>query len=236
MAKSHKRKVRSSTKKSHTGSHSPMSLKKLRSSFDHMERFVEKLRPTSKHSFPDAVSSYKEEWRRVFKREISPADAAAYLKFRFGLKGKKGLTRRHRKMRGGAALALAGAPLDYTTRAGISGVYGNFPSYQSEGLDRYYGSAITADCGKPNGFPTDGSAASQAGGGIMEGLFRPIVAGSPPYAGYVPMMEFKGVKPYPSADAVGVPPLRTAPTSYISNADTQPWNRSHTQDIYKLGK
>ena len=228
MAKSHTRKVRSSTKKSRAPA---MGLKKLRAAFDTMERFVEALRPKAKHSFSDAVSEYREEWHRVFKREISPADAAAYLKFRFGMKGKKSMTRRQR-MRGGSH-PIAGAPLDYSLRAGVDGPYGQFPSYQSEGLDRYYGSALTADCGKPNGFPTDGSAASQKGGSIMDSLFRPIAAGSPMPMGYVPMMEFKGVKPFPTADPVGPAPTRTAPNSYISNANTQPYTRSALTDIYR---
>ena len=229
MAKSHTRKVRSSTKKSRTP---VMGLKKLRAAFDTMERFVEALRPKAKHSFSDAVSEYREEWHRVFKREISPADAAAYLKFRFGMKGKKAMTRRQR-MRGGGSHPMAGAPLDYSLRAGVDGPYGQFPSYQSEGLDRYYGSALTADCGKANGFPTDGSAASQKGGGIMDSLFRPIAAGSPMPMGYVPMMEFKGVKPFPTADPVGPAPTRTAPATYISNANTQPYTRSALTDIYR---
>ena len=230
MAKGHRttRKSRSSTKKSR-GSPS-MGLKKLRSAFDHMDKVVSHLRPKVKHSFSDAVSEYCEEWRKVFKREIPPADAAAYLKFRFGLKGKKSMTRRS-KMRGGAA--LGGAPLDYTMRAGTSGVYGNFPSYQQEGLDRYYGSALTADCGKANGFPTDGSAASQAGGGLMSGLFRPLVATAPPSFGYVPMMESKGVAPYPSSDPTGNPPLRVPPAAYITNANLASWSRSSTTDMYK---
>jgi len=234
MAKSNTRKVRSSTKKSRAPA---MGLKKLRAAFDTVERFVEALRSKAKHSFSDAVSDYREEWRRVFKREISPADAAAYLKFRFGMKGKKGMTRRQR-MRGGAS-PIAGAPLDYSLRAGVDGPYGQFPSYQSEGLDRYYGSALTADCGKMNGFTTDGSAASQAGGNrqkggsIMDSLFRPIAAGSPIPMGYIPMMEYKGVKPYPTADPVGPAPTRTAPATYISNANTQPYTRSALNDIFR---
>jgi hypothetical protein len=234
MVKRTTRKVRSSTKKSRAPS---MGLKKLRTAFDAMERFVEALRPKAKHSFSDAVSEYRAEWHRVFKREISPADAAAYLKFRFGMKGKKAFTRRMR-MRGGANHPIAGAPLEYSMRAGADGPYGQFPSYQSEGLDRYYGSAITADCGKANGFPTDGSAASQKGGkqkggNILNSMFRPIAAASPSTMGYIPMMEFKGVKPYPSTDPVGPAPIRSAPTSYISNADTQPWNRSVLGEIFR---
>ena len=88
------RKMRSVTHK--------MGLKKLRAAFGSMEKFVSGLKEKSKHSFSDAVSDYRDEWRRVFKRDISPADAAAYLKFRFGLKGKKALTRRTKKMRGGS--------------------------------------------------------------------------------------------------------------------------------------
>lgn len=210
-----------------------MGLKKLRSSFDHMEKFVEQLRPKAKHSFSDAVSAYKSEWHRVFKREISPADASSYLKFRFGLKGKKAMTRRS-KMRGGAAVGgapLGGAPLDYQLRAGVNGVYGQFPSYQQEGLDRYYGSALSADCGKPNGFPTDGSGASQKGGGMMDGLFRPLIPGA---TGHISMMEYKGVAPYPSSDPVGQGSIRTMPTSYISNAPMSSWARSPATDIYSV--
>ena len=213
-----------------------MGLKKLRGSFDHMEKFVEHLRPKAKHSFSDAVSAYKTEWHRVFKKEISPADASSYLKFRFGLKGKKAMTRRSH-MRGGASplggAPLGGAPLDYSLRAGVNGAYGQFPSYQQEGLDRYYGSALSADCGKPNGFPTDGSAASQKGGGLVDGLFRPLMATSPPNIGYATMMtDIKGTPPYPSSDPVGQPAIRTPPTSYISTTPMPTWARSSPTDIY----
>ena len=193
------RKTRRATRKERK---SVLTIPQLRKAFDHMDKVVERLRNTAKHSFSDAVVTYREEWRKTFKRDLSPADAAAYLKFRFGMKAGKATTRRTR-MRGGAAAALAGAPLDYTTRAGVSGAYGNFPTYQTNGLDRFYSSAITADCGKPNGFPTDGSRAQQAGGGMMDGLFRPlapITGAAPPYT---TMMEFKGAAPFPTSDAVG---------------------------------
>jgi len=121
MVKRQTRKARSTSAKATSKSGAKMGLKKLRSSFDHMDKFVNNLKTKSKHSFSDAVSEYRAEWQRVFKREISPADAASYLKFRFGIKGKSAMTRRH-KMRGGALpLPLAGAPLDYTTRPGVNG-------------------------------------------------------------------------------------------------------------------
>jgi len=226
MVKRQTRKMRVNTKKMHAPK---MGLKKLRGAFDSMEKFVDSLGSKVKHSFSDAVIAYKNEWRRTFKREISPADAAAYLKFRFNLKGKSAMTRRS-KMRGGAVTPIAGAPLDYQTRAGLSGVYGNFPSYQQEGLDRYYGSALSADCGKPNGFPTDGSAASQKGGSF-NALFRPLQS-APTSLAYTTMMETKGVAPYPTPDPVGAGAIRSQPTSYISNANMASWSRSPTTDIY----
>lgn len=231
MVKSHTRKVRSSTKKSR----GHMGLKKLRGSFDHMEKFVEHLRPKAKHSFSDAVSAYKTEWHRVFKKEISPADASSYLKFRFGLKGKKGMTRRSH-MRGGAyaATPLGGAPLDYSLRAGVNGVYGQFPTYQQQGLDRYYGSALSADCGKPNGFPTDGSSASQKGGGLLDGM-RLFPSSTPPNMIQTADVNFKGTAPaIPSADPVGLPPLRTTASSYITTAPMAFFNRSIPPDMYSL--
>ena len=222
--------VKRQTRKMRSKGAPKMGLKKLRSAFDHMEKFVNKLKPKAKHSFSDAVSEYRAEWQKVFKREISPADAASYLKFRFGMKGTAAMTRRS-KMRGGAlgSMPIAGAPLDYTMRAGVNGVYGNFPSYQQEGLDRYYGSSLSADCGKSNGFPTDGSGAqAQVGGGILDGLMRPLQGAIPPVAGYVPLMvDYKGSKPYPSSDPVGNPPIRNLPASYITNANMSSWSRSY---------
>ena len=229
MVKHQTRKVRgkSATKGTKDTSGTKMGLKKLRSAFDHMEKVVNKLKPKAKHSFQDAVSEYRSEWQKVFKRDIPPAEAASYLKFRFGLKGTAAMTRRGRKMRGGA-LPISGAPLDYTTRAGVNGVYGNFPSYQQEGLDRYYNSALSADCGKSNGFPTDGSRASQTGGGMMDALFRPLEATAPVNSlQQIQMVDIKGVKPFPSSDPVGTPPLRTTNTNYLTNASMSHWARSY---------
>lgn len=231
MVKSQKRtrKVRSGSKAS------IMSIPQLRKAFDHMDRVVENLRKTAKHSFSDAVVIYREEWRKTFKRDLSPADAAAYLKFRFGMKSSK--TRRSRT-RGGAmgtplgGTPLGGAPLDYQMRAGSSGVYGNFPTYQQQGLDRYYAAALSSDCGKANGFPTDGSGSSQAGGAGWDALFRPLAASTPPAMPYQTMMEVKG-QTFPSSDPVGQPPYRTAPNSYITTANLNSHIRNFGTDMFK---
>lgn len=211
-----------------------LTIPQLRKAFDHMDKVVERLRKNAKHSFSDAVVSYREEWRKTFKRDLPPADAAAYLKFRYGLKAGK--TRRS-KTRGGAlsSSGLGGAPLDYQLRAGVSGAYGNFPAYQSQGLDRYYSSAINADCGKPNGFPTDGSHA-QAGGAMFDGLFRPLLTSSPPGNAYIGMMTTpgKGTPAYASADPVGLAPLRTMPTAAINPSFTITPTRSYGSDVYRM--
>jgi len=227
MVKSQK-KTRKVNRKS---KNSILTIPQLRKAFDHMDSVVEDLQKTAKHSFSDAVSKYREEWRKTFKRDLSPADAAAYLKFRYGM--KSGKTRRSRT-RGGA---MAGAPLDYQLRAGVSGVYGNFPTYQTQGLDRYYASAMTSDCGKPNGFPTDGSAASQAGGGMLDGLFRPLSPPAPHVASsaYTGMMTNpgKGTLPYPSPSPSGQPAYRTVPPIFVEPGNIQSHVRVLGTDVYK---
>jgi hypothetical protein len=217
MAKTRKATSRKTT--THNAStKAKLTIPQLRKAFDHMDKVVEDLRKTAKHSFSDAVVKYREEWRKTFKHDLAPADAATYLKFRYGL--KSGKTRRS-KTRGGG-MSLAGAPLDYQTREGVSGVYGNFPTYQTQGLDRSYMSAITADCGKPNGFPTDGSAASQKGGSMFDGLFRPIIppAGAPS-AAYSMMMTDpgKGTSLYPSSDPAGPAPVVPPAPAFIPKAN-----------------
>lgn len=211
-----------------------LTIPQLRKAFDHMDKVVSQLERTAKHSFSDAVVKYREEWRKTFKRDLPPADAAAYLKFRYGL--KSGKTRRH-KTRGGAMapLSASGAPLDYQTRAGVSGVYGNFPTYQTQGLDRSYSSAITSDCGKPNAFPTDGSAASQAGGGLIDGLFRPLIPSTPASVPYAAMMTDpgKGTPLYPSGDPAGPAAIRATPTVFIEPTVAAAHVRSISSDVYK---
>jgi len=227
MVKSRKttRKMRSNSRKSKTGI---LTIPQLRKAFDHMDKVVESLKHSSKHSFSESVVKYREEWRKVFKRDLSPADAAAYLKFRYGMKSGRSKTRRS-KTRGGA-MPIAGAPLDYQMRPGEVGVYGQFPSYQQEGLDRYYGSALSASCGAPNGFPTSPNGASQAGGA---GYFRPLIPGAPPGAPYKTMMEHKGVIPFPTSDSVGPGPVRLQPDMYLNPKGLDTHIRVFDNDVYK---
>lgn len=66
---------------------------------------------------------------KTFHRSVNDKAADAYIQFE-SKKAKKG--KKTRRMRGGAA--LGGAPLDYSTRPGIYGVYGEFPEYISGGF------------------------------------------------------------------------------------------------------
>jgi hypothetical protein len=226
--------TRKAKKPTRSSSKHVLTIPQLRKAFDHMDKVVEHLRKTAKHSFSDAVVSYREEWRKTFKRDLPPADAAAYLKFRYGLKAGK--TRRSKTRGGAMAGPLGGAPLDYQLRAGVSGAYGNFPTYQSQGLDRYYSSAINADCGKPNGFPTDGSQASQAGGGMFDALFRPLQPTAPPGMAYSAMMTDpgKGTPLYPPSDPTGMAPLRPIPPAVIDPTFTITPTRSYGADVYRM--
>ena len=206
---------------SRTNKKSILTIPQLRKAFDHMDKVVENLRKVAKHSFSDAVITYREEWRKTFKRDLSPADASAYLKFRYGMKSKH--TRRSRT-RGGA---LGMAPLEYQMRPGETGVYGHFPSYQQAGLDRSYGSAMSASCGK------------QTGGSWSDALFRPVMATAPPGVAYTGMMvNMKGTTPYPTSDPVGPNVVSRQPNLYLqpntlSGYDSTSSLRTFPADVYK---
>jgi hypothetical protein len=113
----------------HTRKHKPstMTIPQLRKAFDHIEAYTMGLLQREKDG-KKRRSAFQEEWRKVFHRDIDEKAADAYLQFE-SKKNKPGKTRR---MKGGAA--LAGAPLDYSTRPGIYGVYGTFPEYISGGF------------------------------------------------------------------------------------------------------
>lgn len=102
---------------------SMMTIPQLRKAFDHIEVYTAGLLGREK-DMKKRRKAFQEEWMKVFHRSVDDKSADAYLQFE-AKKNKKGS--KTRKMRGGAA--LSGAPLDYSTRPGIYGVYGNFPEY-----------------------------------------------------------------------------------------------------------
>lgn len=104
-----------------------MTIPQLRKAFDHIEEFTTSIVNREKDKGKQR-KAFQAEWMRVFHRSIDDKAADAYLHFE-SKKGKKGKTR---KQKGGAA--LGGAPLDYSTRPGIYGVYGSFPEYIGAGF------------------------------------------------------------------------------------------------------
>jgi hypothetical protein len=126
---------------------STLTIPQLRKSFDHIDSWVES--HVSKKSVKSLVPAFQEEWEKTFHREVDAKAAEAYLSLKS--RSKPRMTKK-RSQRGGAA-PLAGAPLDYTTRQGVYGVYGNFPAYVSSGLNFYdsiWQDSLTANCGKEN--------------------------------------------------------------------------------------
>jgi hypothetical protein len=104
-----------------------------------METFAKNLLQTG-GSMKTMSRDLAAEWKTVFGRKIDGGAAEEYLKFIGGEPEPQVSTvtpkrNKTRKLKGGAVAApLAGAPLDYQTRPGIDGPYGNFPPYVSDGF------------------------------------------------------------------------------------------------------
>jgi len=115
----------------HTRKHkgSVMTIPQLRKAFDHMESFTLSLVQQEKDK-KKCRKAFQEEWMKTFHRSVDDKAADAYIQFECKKMKKGSKTRRHQ--RGGAA--ISGAPLDYSTRPGIYGVYGQFPEYISGGF------------------------------------------------------------------------------------------------------
>lgn len=197
-----------------------MTIPQLRKAFDHIESFTQSLLHSTKNA-DERRKAFQKEWQKVFHRAVDDKSANAYLQFE-EKKGKKGKTK---KQKGGAA--LSGAPLDYSTRPGIDGIYGTFPAYVSSGLAFYNDinkEAPLAGCGTENTTPkvpiSIGSNEVQKGGkrtrknkrqggGAFPSIsefaqamtFRPMPSTVPPTMAYSAQMDFKGVPPAPSSTA-----------------------------------
>lgn len=195
-----------------------MTIPQLRKAFDHIETFTSSLLQKTADAKQRRVA-FQKEWKKTFHRSVDDKAADAYLNFE-ATKGKKGKTK---KQRGGAT--LAGAPLDYSTRPGIEGVYGSFPAYVSSGLAFYNDinkQAPVAGCGVENTTPkvpiSIGSnevqkggkrktrkTKRQGGGGAFPSIsefaqalsFRPIASSIPPTTAYNVQMAYKGAPPPP---------------------------------------
>lgn len=112
-----------------------MTIPELKRAFEHVEEFVE-----LHHTVPlnNLVPMFQEEWIRTFYKEVDKESAKAYVQHALDqLKHKPQKERRHY----GGAMALSGAPLDYTTRPGLyitpgvdQGSYAVVPKYVDSGF------------------------------------------------------------------------------------------------------
>jgi hypothetical protein len=98
------------------------SIPELRRSFEHMEQFVnQKIR--SRESKEKLCKDLQKEWKAVFMKSLDKKSAMAFVEDRMN----HGSRRRTVRKRGGA-LPIAGAPNDYTTRAGTYLAPGSIPT------------------------------------------------------------------------------------------------------------
>lgn len=127
------------------------SIPELRRSFEHIEEYVDK-KVALKESKEKLIKDLRKEWSKVFLKELDKKSADAFVCDRMSKKHSS----RHRtvRRRGGAgsqlantATPIAGAPLDYTTRAGIYLAPGQIPDKAghlplSDGSKSSFGSFI----------------------------------------------------------------------------------------------
>jgi hypothetical protein len=163
-----------------------MSIPELKHSFDSLEQGTHSILK-EKVDTKQHVRKFQSLWKSIFHRPVSAEAAEAYLQIKRGAP-RRGKTR---KQKGGAPAALAGAPLDFTTRPGIDGVHGSFPAYQTQGLnfyDKINQEAMFQDCGVKDITPavpvSIGSNEFQKGGSLSDVLhvasYKPIQSQSPP--------------------------------------------------------
>jgi hypothetical protein len=208
---------RGKTQKKRTSKH-VLSIPQLRSSMEHMVACAEKLKH-SKMSLKQQAKEFSSEWKRVFGKTLAPNAAEAYLKYS---QHTKKFTRKHR----GGAAPIAGAPLEYTQRAGTDLPYGNYTKYVDSGFLTPQPGVLT-DAGVRQGVtPQYGMGSNRInGGGILDSLStglgailnRPFVGMNPESGQHAVMSAWKGLPPSPGAASY-------QPTwNYISDASRNPY-------------
>jgi hypothetical protein len=106
-----------------------LSIPELRRAFEYIEEYA------MRH--PTDIKAFRQEWKKVFYKDVDTKSAEEYL--RHIRESKPKALRRSKTIKGGAV--LTGAPLDYTTRAGIyitpgidNGSYAQVPKYVASGF------------------------------------------------------------------------------------------------------
>jgi hypothetical protein len=127
-----------STRKSKVLTGKLMNIPELKESFGFVDKATHELLKEGLDE-KECIKKFQALWKSVFHRSVSAEAAKAFLELKRAASGKTGKTgsRKLKAQKGGASTPLGGAPLDYTTRPGVDGVYGSFPKYVVSGLDSY---------------------------------------------------------------------------------------------------
>ena len=105
--------VRKTRKGTHHKKRNASTIPELRRSFEHIERVTDD-GLARKESSGKVAHTLRNEWRKTFGKELDIQSAELFVTNRMKHKKPRRMTMKHK---GGAA--LAGAPLDYTTRQGM---------------------------------------------------------------------------------------------------------------------
>jgi hypothetical protein len=118
------------------------SIPELRRSFEHIEDFlIKKINVDNSHS--NIIKDFQKEWKKVFHKEIDKKSAEAYvdhviIQAKSATRSLRNKTQKHK----GGSNPVAGAPLNYTVRAGLypapgqipPNAYGDILEYVSKGF------------------------------------------------------------------------------------------------------
>jgi HAMP domain-containing protein len=161
------------------------------------------------------VKEFQKVFKSLFHHPVSTESAETYLGVQRLLASKR-VSRKTRKMKGGASVVAQGAPIDSITQPGISGVHGSFPAYQSQGLAFYdiiNKQGMYQECGTKDITPQIGSSMgsnrAQSGGKLSDvahlAEYSPISSSSPPSMLQGVTDSLKGFPPTPSSDPTNNP-------------------------------
>ena len=124
-------------KNKHKSKDGIQSIPELRRCFEYIEEYAMKQAKLN-HSKDKNVKDLQKEWKKVFHKELDTKSAELYIEHLLKFPQNKRKTLK----KSGGAQPIAGAPLDYSTRAGIytepsaipPNAYGNILEYISKGF------------------------------------------------------------------------------------------------------
>lgn len=132
-----------------------LSIPQLRKSFHAVESFLSRKLQNGSEKTDDIVKSFRKEWQRHFRKNLSVNAARSYITHMS-----------EKKQRGGSSSQLMGSPLDHTTQPGVYGPYGNFLDYVNKGFHVAVPEpGIQQECGVKDFTPSISPTISQRAGG-----------------------------------------------------------------------